>query len=149
VINTTKGLASEIRVDLNTLAKILSPSPFLVDFLLRRFESKPLLLNHIKQLVLHRASLSELSRLFKKLNAVLQAHPEEEKYDMHKDPKVPPFAFLTSVGGPTTGSQRQFRESLRNIKRDSNVVITQSDMHRDVFLDSALDNEEVRSSLLP
>ena len=139
MMNCQKGLLSDVKINLVNIVESFPTSQASVDFLLRRSNSKPLITQRMTTNIQERASLSVLSRIFKKINAVLHAHPEDEVYDVQPDPKLPNFQFLSNV--LLSPHPQNARDSIRNLKRDSIVVITQSDMNRDVFL--PLDAEDM------
>ena len=78
IIIPSKGLLFEVKINLPSIIKSFSQKKLLIDFLLRRSNTKQLILEQLQILIDDKPSLSLLSRIFKQLNAVLQVN--QEKY---------------------------------------------------------------------
>ena len=76
ILDRNKGYLWEIQLNLEAVAASFQDKIRLIDFLLRRANSKLLILEVLRGVIEDGAPLSELARIFDKFNAILQAFPE-------------------------------------------------------------------------
>jgi len=138
IIIPSKGLLCEVKVNLEGIICAFTKKRILIDFLLRRTNSKQIILQQLQTLVREKSSLAVVSRIFKQVNAILQEYPEREDFEGVPAPTYN-FQFMSSA--LLSPQKQEERDSVRNMKRDGAVVITQSDMHKTVFL--PMDTEEM------
>jgi regulator of MON1-CCZ1 complex len=123
----------EVKLNLQAIAKSFVSKDQLIDFLLHRANSKPLILEMLCNIISEGAPLYVLERMFKKLNFILQTNPGHEDKDWSVVGKKTgsTYPFLSEYGARVDKAEV---DSLNLLKREATVVITQTDMHKHVFL---------------
>ena len=138
------GLLWETRLNLSAIIQSFSSPVQTVDFLLRRSNSKQLCLTVLRKTISEQYPLSIIAAIFKRINVILQSSSSREESDWSSNSpssqvKSESYSFLTE-NAEQSKLVNPSADVLRNLKRDSTLIINQSDMHKFVF--HPLDNEE-------
>eukprot|EP01130_Rhizamoeba_saxonica_P017512 TRINITY_DN8507_c0_g1_i3.p1 TRINITY_DN8507_c0_g1~~TRINITY_DN8507_c0_g1_i3.p1 ORF type:complete len:488 (-),score=102.44 TRINITY_DN8507_c0_g1_i3:23-1486(-) len=145
VLDTNVGKAWELNINLETLSVSFSDRHRLVEFLLRRDNSKRLLLDVLTQSILEKESLNVLSQIFDMLNRILTTHYseiEENEENQNDDTMIAQRRTETFwrvfVGARTNDVDNMVEYSEPNLQKlrtsQGYMVITQEDFYNEILL---------------
>jgi Regulator of MON1-CCZ1 complex, C-terminal len=106
VLDMRAGLMWELQLNLDAIAQSFSDKKRLIQFLLRRERSKPLILQALRTMIEERENLSLLSTVFDVINAALSAAPQSTRRS-RKELRLNDFRHFRKVIAPSLSQQQQ------------------------------------------